>query len=121
MSCLFDSLAPAVGIDSSLLRQTIAEYLKTDPKLLDDITAKDIISWTESKSLHEYADSISRPHVWGGGLEIKAFCELFRMNVIVHVLYTNKKFAVYCSGCANKQVNISYTGDHFEPLYIELI
>ena len=47
MSCLFNSLAPAVSLHPEVLRKAIAAYLKTDPKLLDDIKAKDIIEWTE--------------------------------------------------------------------------
>lgn len=118
MSCLFNSLAPAVGLNPQILRKTIAAYLKTDPKLLDDISAKDIVEWTEGRSLHDYADNMSRPEVWGGAIEIRAFCELFRMDVTVHVLYTKKEFTVETSKVPTRTVHISYTGSHFEPLYI---
>ena len=118
MSCLFNSLAPAVHLHPEILRTRIANFLKTDPELLDDIKAKDIIAWTENKTLDEYANRMSRPGVWGGGIEIRAFCEMYAIDVAVHVLYTNKKFTIRSSKKANKKVHISYTGSHFEPMYI---
>ena len=121
MSCLFNSLAPAVSLHPEVLRKAIAAYLKTDPKLLDDIKAKDIIEWTEGKSLQEYASRMSRPGVWGGAIEIRAFCELFEMDVTVHVLYTDKEFTVETSKQPTRVVHISYTGNHFEPMYIEIV
>jgi hypothetical protein len=120
MSCLFNSLAPAVSLNSEVLRMAIAAYLKTDPKLLDNINAKDIVAWTEGQTLEEYANRMSRSGSWGGAIEIRAFCELFDMNVTVHVLYTGKEFTVETSKNPIRTVHISYTGNHFEPMYIKL-
>ena len=117
MSCLFNSLAPAVQLHPEDLRRSIANFLKTDPALLDDIKAKDIIEWSEGKSLEEYANRMGQPGVWGGGIEIRAFCELYNVDVVVHVLYTKRKFIVKGSKRANKETHISYTGNHFEPMY----
>lgn len=120
MSCLFDSLAPAVGLHPWVLRRAIAAYLKTDPKLLEDIKATDIISWTEGQDLQSYANRMAQSNTWGGAIEIRAFCELFEMNVIVHVLYTGYQFPVETSKIPRKIVHIRYDGIHFEPLYTEL-
>ena len=121
MSCLFNSLSPAVSLHPEVLRKVLATYLKTDPALLDDIKAADIIKWTEGKSLQDYASSMSRPGVWGGAIEIRAFCELYEMDVVIHVLYTGKKFSIKSSKNPKKIVHISYTGNHFEPMYIEYV
>ncbi len=121
MSCLFNSLAPAVNLHPEVLRKAIAAYLKTDPELLDDIKATDIIAWTEGRSLQDYADRMANPGVWGGAIELKAFCELFDMDVVVHVSYTATEFTVESSKMPRRVVHISYTGSHFEPLYIKFI
>jgi hypothetical protein len=121
MSCLFNSLAPAVGIKSEDLRTVIVQYLQTNPVLLDDIKARDIISWSENTSLQDYAARMTQAHTWGGAIEIRAFCELYGTNVCVHVLYTQRIFTFECSRLATKTVHISYTGSHFEPLYTEIL
>ena len=117
MSCLFDSLAPAIGISSDLLRKNIASYLKTDPKLLDDICTKEIVAWTENKNLDEYVDRMMKSDTWGGAIEIKAFCELFRIDVTIHVQYTGKQFTIKASKPASKNIHIRYTGTHFTSMY----
>ena len=121
MSCLFNSLAPAVGIHPDVLRKVIAEYLKTDPKLLDCIKATDIIKWTDGQTLEAYTDRMSNTDSWGGAIEIRTFCELYSMDVTVHVLYTGKEFTTESSKDPIRIVHISYTGDHFEPKYIEIL
>ncbi len=121
MSCLFDSLAPAVSLHSGVLRKAIAAYLKTDPKLLEDIKATDIISWTEGLDLQSYTNRMAQSNTWGGAIEIRAFCELFEMNVIVHVQYTGYQFSIETSKIPSRTVHIRYDGSHFEPMYTELV
>lgn len=119
MSCLFNSLSRFVGIDSTQLRLNIVEYLKTNPKLMDDASVSDVLEWSGEKSLMDYVDEMSKTHVWGGAIEIKGFCDLYKMNVNVHVTYTNQKFIVTTPN-AIKTCHISYNGGHFEPLYLEI-
>ena len=121
MSCLFNSLAPSVNLPSQHLRQTIAEYLETDPVLLDDIKARDVINWTEGEQLVSYTERMKKSWMWGGAIEIKAFCELFSVHVTVHVLYTGNQFTIETSKPAIKNVHISYTGSHFEPMYTTIL
>jgi len=118
MSCLFDSLAKCLQIDSTSLRYYIVKFLKTNPILLDDITAKDVIEWTDDIDLNSYTDKMLNTNEWGGAIEIKAFCELYNVNVKIHVQYTGKSFIITSSQKSNKTIHISYTGNHFEPLYI---
>jgi hypothetical protein len=103
------------------VRREIAEHLKTNPVLLDDIRANDIVAWTEGGTLQDYANHMLRSDVWGGAIEIKTYCELYAVNVVVHVLYTGKVFTVESSKTPRRIVHISYTGSHFEPLYSEII
>lgn len=118
MSCLFYSLGPSVGLPAEVLRKRIVDYLKTNPIILDDITAADVIKWTEGSNLERYTNRMYNNGAWGGAIEIRAFCELFQVTVCVHVLYTNKQFTVEPSTTTSrKTVHISYNGSHFEPMY----
>jgi hypothetical protein len=117
MSCLFDSLSVYVNMNSGNLRNLIVNYLKTNPKLIDDLTASDIIKWTENCDLNNYTNRMNNENAWGGAIEIRAFCELFSVNVTVHVLYTNKQFEICTSQKPKANIHISYTGTHFEPMY----
>jgi len=117
MSCLFNSLAPAVNIHPTKLRELIVDYLKTNPNLLDNVSAKDIILWTEGVDFDKYLDRMNNTSTWGGAIEIRAYCELFRINVVVHVLYTRKEFEIKSSQPTLLTTHISYTGNHFEPMY----
>jgi len=121
MSCLFRSLAPAVGLTTNVLRATIVAFLKTNPILMDDIRASDITEWTDGKKLKDYTASMSNNWQWGGAIEIRAYCELFSVNVCVHVQYTGKKFTINSTKVSRRTVHIRYTGNHFDPMYIQIL
>lgn len=113
MSCLFNSLAPSVSLHPTILRKSIVSYLKTNPKLLDDIKAKDIINWSENKSFENYTNNMLSTDTWGGAIEIKAFCELYNKNVRIYITYTGKSFTINSSKNTSDTVNIKYNGSHY--------
>lgn len=117
MSCLFQSLAPAVNLKSEELRDIITKYLSTNPALIDDIKLNDIIKWNGEGSLETYINKMSR-NEWGGCIEIRAFCKLFNMDVIIH--FKQNIIEVNCGGKPVKIVHIRYTGSHYDPLYIRI-
>jgi len=121
MSCLFDSLAPAVKLTSSELRKNITDYLETNPSLLEDTSTSDIIKWTEDCDLISYVEKMRNNNTWGGQIEIKAFCNLYKMSITVHVLYTGKKFTTKSNSNALFDINISYNGSHFTHLFTSSI
>lgn len=118
MSCLFISLAPAVKTNSDNLRKLIVDFLKTNPSLIDSIKANDVINWTEKMNLQKYTEKMSHTNTMGGAIEIRAFCELFRSNVIVHSVSNNKKIEFKCSSQPAKIiVHLTYTGNHYSLKY----
>ena len=119
MSCLFDSLSKSVNLDSKLLRKAIMTYISTNPSLIDGVKASEIIDWEKGINLNSYVNKMSRNNEWGGQIEIKAFCDLFNMDVTVHVLYTNKEFVTNSCNKATHNVHITYNGSHFEFLKCE--
>ena len=71
--------------------------------------------------VQKYANNMANPQTWGGEPEIYAFCELFSMDVVVHVLYSGKEFSIESTKLAHKRVHIAFTGNHFVPKYIEIL
>ena len=115
MSCLFNSLSYFVpNIKSIDLRHTICEYLKYNPKLLDDIDAKDVIDWENGCDLNTYISNMENPSTWGGAIEIKCFCDIFNIKVIVHFVDRQIEF-VPKNNKTTWVVELDYTGGHYEP------
>lgn len=115
MSCLFLSLASAVGYTPDHLRAEIIRYLRTDPVLIDSLRLSEMLSAMEDISLETYTAHMSNPLVWGGGIEIKAFVDIFNMNVIVHT--STGQIPFLCKNACEKSVHIQFTGNHYEPYF----
>ena len=130
MSCLFDSLAPAVCLHPAILRRAIVAYLKTNPKMPNDLHLADNICYgygynqqeniNKNALVQKYASLMANPEVWGGEPEIVAFCELFNIDVVIHDLYSGKQFCIESSKHARKKVHIGFNGNHFTPKYVEI-
>jgi hypothetical protein len=116
MSCLFDSLSKFTNFSSNDLRQHIVSYLQTNPKLMgDDTTFNEMMNWEEIDS-NSYINDMSNPHTWGGAIEIKAFTDIFQVNVNVHVPMFQKIIEFKHEPNNDKYVNILWTGNHYIPL-----
>lgn len=121
MSCLFNSLASFLDTTSPALRRNIALFLHTNPELYDEIKAKDFIEWAGEGDLGEYASRMARSSTWGTAVEIKACCELYDVDITVHVLYTGREIKFESIYNPRKVIHISYTGSHYEPMYAERV
>jgi hypothetical protein len=114
MSCLFNSLAYFVNINSDILRSSICDYIKTNPKILYDINMEDVILWENGKTLDEYVSCMRNTSTWGGGIEIKCFCEMFNLPVLVHFGIRDIMFLPNSNSNSNP-VELLYNGGHYEP------
>jgi hypothetical protein len=94
----------------------IVAYLSRNPRLLDDISANDVIQWTEDKTLKEYILEMRKTSVWGGSIEIKAFCDLYGMRVIVHIKNTRRMVTFESESRKNGTIHIHWNGGHYIPL-----
>lgn len=128
MSCLFDSLSHFVqNINASELRKMIVDYLAKDPLIFDDLKEKghlsDILQFenNQSVSLPQYIHHMSNSNAWGGAIEIRAFCEMFKARVMIKV-YSDGKFIEFIPDtCApTATFNLGYTGNHYEPISVKL-
>ncbi len=109
MSCLFRSLAKFVNIETDALRQKICDFLEENPKLMDNtIRVSDITP----ENFQTYINNMRNNETWGGGIEIKAFCEIYNYQVNIYIP-NDKMITFYPKGLPIRIINLSWTGNHF--------
>lgn len=124
MSCLFDSLSKFTTHSSSELRQLIISYFETNPKLMnDETTFHDLMKWDDVDK-DSYINEMKKDSTWGSGLEIKAFVNMFNVNVFVHVPQIQRKIEFVCDHenalTTKPTIEIIWTGNHYIPLHIKV-
>lgn len=111
-SCLFSSIAYLTDkqnfceTSSSVYRNMIVEYLFNndfDEALLD--LPKD-----------EYINEIANPKKWGGGIEIKIFSEILKLEIAVIDVQTNRIDVFGQDKNHNNRIYLLYNGIHYDPL-----
>lgn len=119
MSCLFDSLScffikDNVKVDSKTVRNIICDYLDNNNKLIDGIETDFILSLDIPKD--QYINRM-RQYAWGGGIEIQAACNIWNVRILVYII-SDKKFIEFIplNGTYNHTIEISWTGNHYEPI-----
>ena len=118
MSCLFDSLSHFItNVDSARLRSMIVGYLSTNPKMIEDSRFSDLLLTGEN--MDGYIRNMSEQNTWGGGIEIKAFADMFSIRILVNVLSTGKQIEFLPKDPYNTTICLSYTGNHYEPVSIK--
>jgi hypothetical protein len=124
MSCLFESLSSFIeNVDHFQLRNIICDYIATNPRILDSYDVSSVI-WETNITLQQYVENMRNPSTWGGALEIKAFCNIFNIDVVVHHTSTNKEIEfksdslkIYqkSEGSFSVRINLLYNGNHYDP------
>jgi ubiquitin thioesterase OTU1 len=111
-SCLFSSIAYLLEKEefnessSGKYRYMIVEYLLNnvfDNSLLDS-------------PLDEYINEIALPTKWGGGIEIKIFTEIFKIQIGVVDVQTNRVDLFGQDKPFDRRIFILYNGIHYDPL-----
>ena len=112
MSCLFNSLSKFVNISPQNLRKQICDFLKTNPLILSNIKAEEIIKWENGMDIQEYISKMEQSNTWGGAIEIKCFCEIYQINVII--IHNDRQIEFLpSSGKYQTTINLNYTGNHY--------
>ena len=116
MSCLFDSLSYYVtNMNGKKLRKIIVGFLHEDPILIEPDVRLSKILETENNHVASYVSKMKSDHVWGGAIEIKAFCEKFGISVYVYVLSNNDiiKFVPSQQKFEKKYIKLTWNGTHY--------
>ena len=112
MSCLFIALGYFVKEDPTVLRQRICDFLESNAMLMTDVDSENVVMWTENVNLKDYVASMRSTSTWGGAIEIKAFCELYKRSVRVFN-GQRKLLATFAEG---DSIDLIWTGGHYEPV-----
>lgn len=116
MSCLFNSLSRFVQENPQTIRQRVCDFLEGDNILFDDVRSSDATMWENNTDLSKYVSSMRSPSVWGGAIEIKAFCEIWGVAVEVFSVQ-GKSLALFVPSVpSTKTARLQWTGSHYTPL-----
>ena len=111
MSCLFDSLCSFAGVGSRALREQICSFLLQNPQIAEGISISEAVKWLYDQSLPDYVSQMENHSTWGGAIEIKAFCEMFRRNVVVVAGGAEIEFV--STNAEHSPIRINWSGCHF--------
>jgi len=116
MSCLFDSFSRFFKSHcSNSIRNIICDYLSQNPYLIDNIKAEQIIFYESKLSLEQYIRKMRLSSTWGGSIEIKSFCNIFKTNVHVINIRDNNEIIEFLSNTpSDKYIRITWSGGHFD-------
>jgi hypothetical protein len=118
MSCLFQSLSYFIkNLDENQLRKEICDYLEKNPKIFEDFQLNELTIITDNMNLSQYISHMRNPSTWGSALELKCFCNIYNVVVIVH--YRNRQIEFLPNSNTNNpigKINIGYTGNHYFPI-----
>ena len=115
MSCLFRSLAAHhEGMNTQRMRHHICSFMQTNPKIVDDTRVYDWIDWGGAE-VKSYINAMRKSNTWGGAMEIRSYCVLFRRSVHVHVVSNGRvvEFPLLKNSPVTK---LLWLGNHFEPI-----
>ena len=115
MSCLFDSLSKFVNIHPNKLRESICNFLEKNPKLMDGLTAQEVVSIDSEMHLEKYIFLMRQYSTMGGAIEIKAFCSIFNRNVKI-MSVPNNKIIEFIIDEKYPFVYLRWTGNHYDPM-----
>jgi hypothetical protein len=116
MSCLFDSLSTfIVNLNSTQLRQAICDYLETNPLLMDDLKAENVIEGENGMKLENYVRIMRNQNTMGGAIEIRAFINIFKINIRVKSI-PNNRLIEFLVDKENQWKELVWTGGHFDPV-----
>lgn len=113
-SCLFTSIAYLTNKkdfnenSSSKYRQMIVDYLLNnifDESLLD-------------LPLEEYINEIANPLKWGGGIELKIFSDILKIQISVVDVQTNRIDLFGQDKDYTSRIYVLYNGIHYDPLVL---
>ena len=129
MSCLFNSIGKHVKESPQTVRMRICNYIESSETL-----AGLPIEVVLCKPKNEYITRMRLSSSWGGGPEIAAACDIWKLKINVYKVKTNQKppkketkrkrnstfmydkpieFKPLLN--TNKQINLYWTGVHYEP------
>ena len=119
MSCLFDSLSYFISnLNGAQLRKEITDFIQQDPIMIEPNVRLSSLLESDHISIHNYVQEMRQTSTWGSAIEIKAFCEMFQVEVHVELLHEKRtvEFIPKVNQNHNKYIKICWNGNHFTPV-----
>ena len=102
------------------MRESICDFLITNPKLSDDLPAEQAIKFEtdDEVTLEDYVKRMRMESTMGGAIEIKAYCILYKKNV--QVLNAQDKRSIdFIEDPSYEWVNLLWMNkNHYEPIRV---
>lgn len=123
MSCLFDSLSQYLKEDSKSIRGKVCNYLKQNNSIMEDIETNIILNMDRDN----YIESMTDENTWGGGIEIKAACNIWNIKIkVIYISNTSKSYTIeFIPSQKNKEnrkknrvIKLYYDGVHYTSKFI---
>jgi hypothetical protein len=121
MSCLFETLSTFIhGDPPDIVRQKICNYIALK-KPFPYVTSDDYIRWESALDSNSYVSKMRHESVWGGAIEIQAFCELYNFCILCYDIRLRKNKHIqpimFCptSGSYLRKSKIYWDGNHYSP------
>lgn len=90
-ACLFHALAHGLSVlglendEGFAVRHRIADFIARNPDhCIAGTELKHWVDWDSQKQVQEYAQTLSRGHLWGGAIEMRVFCHIYRVDLGVY-------------------------------------
>lgn len=81
---------------------------------MEGIPANLVIEWENGSSLKDYIARMRSTSTWGGGIEIRSFVNLYKINVeVVNIRDSSGRSIVFTTGTSPQTIKISWNGGHF--------
>ena len=117
MSCLFQSVSTFLpGVNADQLREKVCDYLSKNGRLFDDMTSGELVD-------ESYVSRMRHRSSWGGGLEIRAMCELLDVRIVIKppsTFTSERVIFIPLSNLFTNTIFLNYTGSHYTPGEVEL-
>jgi hypothetical protein len=111
MSCLFIAIGSGVCIDHKKVRSDICDYLDNDGPMFDDLNSFTLLDTISNKK--QYIDRMRKNNTWGGGIEIRAACEVYKINICVHFKKGGELLWKTIDNCSINTIHLHYNGSHY--------
>lgn len=112
MSCLFDSIGSLFKINPQHLRQAVCNYLEKNEPLIEGLPTNELLAMINPN----YVQMMRNDNTWGGGIEIKAMCNMLITNINVHTSGGNV-IEFLCEPKSRRTVRIQWNGYHYTPIH----
>jgi len=121
MSCLFISIGKLLDIPADEVRASVCDFMESNlDTSYQDMAIEEWIKWQLDSNPSEYIRTMRGASTWGGAMEISMCTLLYTCDIRVYDVFNPDKivaeFVRSDFHSAPRQLRISWSGSHYEPI-----